>query len=188
KVSVMSGWPAGRMSTVANPYAAPLRTKVRCRPDRPLLRCLHSLLKKVARVRKTTDPTPTASGTRLLALAALATAAITAGCAATGTRDMVMAGDATGETLMFEHQRSSTHRDGDDLLTAGLGIDGLRQMVPPAFADAEAPTAAELRRRALWSNWRGIADLGPAGGYGELYGSVAAVPGREFSSYATVQG
>src|SRR5690606_20884744 len=130
----------------------------------------------------------TASGTRLLALAALATAAITAGCAATGTRDMVMAGDATGETLMFEHQRSSTHRDGDDLLTAGLGIDGLRQMVPPAFADAEAPTAAELRRRALWSNWRGIADLGPAGGYGELYGSVAAVPGREFSSYATVQG
>ncbi|MEN1959928.1 3-hydroxybutyrate oligomer hydrolase family protein [Luteimonas sp. MJ246] len=139
-------------------------------------------------MRKTPDHTPTAPGTRLFALAALATAAIIAGCASTGTRDAVAVLDATTETLMFEHQRSSTHRDGDDLLTAGLGIDGLRQMVPPAFADAEAPTAAELRRRALWSNWRGIADLGPAGGYGELYGSVAAVPGREFSSYATVQG
>src|SRR5690606_31015958 len=85
-------------------------------------------------------------------------------------------------------QRRSLHRDVNDLLTAGLGIDGLRQMVPTAFADAVPPPAAELRRRALWSNWRGIADLGPAGGYGELYGSVAAVPGREFSSYATVQG
>lgn len=89
---------------------------------------------------------------------------------------------------MFDHQRSTIHRDGDDLLTGGLGADGLRQMVPPAFADAEAPTPAELRRRALWSSWRGIADLGPGSGYGEVYGSVAAVPGREFSAYAKVPG
>jgi hydroxybutyrate-dimer hydrolase len=119
---------------------------------------------------------------RLFALAALAAAATVAGCASTDARDAAM------ETVMFEQQRSSIHRDGDDLLTAGLGIDGLRQMVPPAFADPGAPTATELRRRALWSNWRGIADLGPAGGYGTLYGSVAAVPGREFSAYARVPG
>src|SRR5690606_32051569 len=47
---------------------------------------------------------------------------------------------------------------------------------------------AELRRRAVWSNWRGIADLAPGGGYGTLYGSTQAVPGREFSALARVEG
>ncbi len=89
---------------------------------------------------------------------------------------------------MFTAQRASEHRGSDDLLTAGLGLDGLRAMAPPAFADPASPTVAELRRRALWSNWRGIADLAPGGGYGELYGSLASVPGREFHAYATVPG
>lgn len=89
---------------------------------------------------------------------------------------------------MFSQLRSTEHRDGDDLLTGGLGLAGLRAMAPPAFADAGQPTPAELRRRALWSNWRGIADLAPGGGYAELYGSVAAVPGREFSAFARVPG
>lgn len=89
---------------------------------------------------------------------------------------------------MFEHPHRSEHRAGDDLLTAGLGLEGLRAMMPPAFANPDAPTATELRRRAIWSNWRGIADLAPGGGYGDLYGSVAAVQGREFSAYAKVPG
>ncbi len=89
---------------------------------------------------------------------------------------------------MFTSQRTTTHRDGDDLLTAGLGIDGLRAIAPPAFIDAAQPTPVELRRRAIWSNWRGIADLSAGGGYGELYGSTAHVPGREFSAYAKVPG
>ncbi len=89
---------------------------------------------------------------------------------------------------MFSQQRSTEHRDGDDLLSGGLGLAGLRAMAPPAFADARHPTSAELRRRALWSNWRGIADLAPGGGYAELYGSVANVPGREFSAFARVEG
>lgn len=93
-----------------------------------------------------------------------------------------------GEPAMFSHQRSTEHRGQDDLLTAGLGLEGLRAMVAPAFADAAHPTPEELRRRALWSNWRGIADLAPGGGYGELYGSVANVPGREFSAFATLPG
>jgi hydroxybutyrate-dimer hydrolase len=88
----------------------------------------------------------------------------------------------------FRAQRTTSHRDGDDLLSAGLGLAGLRALAPPAFADAAAPTPAELRRRAIWSNWRGIADLVPGGGYGEVYGSVATVPGREFSALATVPG
>lgn len=121
--------------------------------------------------------------------AALAAASL--GACATGaatTAAATAAATGTQEVAMFTAQRVTEHRDGDDLLTAGLGLDGLRAMAPPAFADAEQPTAAELRRRALWSNWRGIADLGPSGGYGSLYGSVAAVPGREFHAYATVPG
>ncbi|GAA3926683.1 D-(-)-3-hydroxybutyrate oligomer hydrolase [Luteimonas lutimaris] len=89
---------------------------------------------------------------------------------------------------MFTSERSTDHRGNDDLLTAGLGLDGLRAMTPPAFADAAHPTATELRRRAIWSNWRGIADLAAGGGYGTLYGTTQAVPGREYSALATVPG
>ena len=89
---------------------------------------------------------------------------------------------------MFSNELRSEHRGNDDLLTAGLGLAGLRNMAPPAFADAAAPTVEELRRRALWGSWRGIADLAPGGGYDALFGSLAAVPGREFHAYARVPG
>ena len=83
---------------------------------------------------------------------------------------------------------TTLHRDGDDLLTAGLGAEGLRAVAAPAFADPAQPTTAEVRRRAIWSSWRGIADLGPTGGYGAAYGSLANVPGREYASLAFVPG
>jgi hydroxybutyrate-dimer hydrolase len=79
--------------------------------------------------------------------------------------------------------RVTTHQAGDDLLSAGLGLTGLRGSAP-VFADPEQPTADELRRRAIYSSWRGIADLGPLGGYGEIYGAVPLVAGREFSAFA----
>jgi hydroxybutyrate-dimer hydrolase len=110
---------------------------------------------------------------------------LTAGLAACAT---VQAPSDMPAMPAFSFERSSEHRGADDLLTGGLGLDGLRAMAPPAFADTARPTPAELRRRALWSNWRGIADLSPGGGYGELYGSVATVPGREFHAYSTVPG
>ena len=75
-----------------------------------------------------------------------------------------------------------------DLLTAGLGLEGLRSMTPPAIANPAAPTAEELRRRALWTNWRGIADLSPGGGFTEIYGSLAAVAGREFQALRRIPG
>ena len=118
----------------------------------------------------------------LLALVLLGTA-LAGGCASTGGPEP--AGTAA---IDIQPQHVTEHRGGDDLLTAGLGLDGLRAMTPPAFADAARPTAAELRRRAIWSNWRGIADLSPGGGYGTVYGSVAAVPGREYAALATVPG
>lgn len=74
-----------------------------------------------------------------------------------------------------------------DLLTGGLGLDGLRGPIP-ALADPAAPTFDELRRRALWTNWRGIADVAPGGGLGTVYGDLAPVPGREYHGDATLPG
>ena len=81
----------------------------------------------------------------------------------------------------------SEHRGDDDLLSAGLGLAGLSG-APSAFADRSDPSALELRRRAIQSSWKGIADLGPLGGYGTVYGSVPAVPGREYQAFAWIPG
>ncbi|WP_039936427.1 3-hydroxybutyrate oligomer hydrolase family protein, partial [Streptomyces himastatinicus] len=68
------------------------------------------------------------------------------------------------------HHLTSVHYDGrgDDLLTAGLGFDGLRGPLP-APADPDRPTAAELRRQAIWAS-AGMA-AGSGGGLGRLYGA-----------------
>jgi len=82
----------------------------------------------------------------------------------------------------------------DDLLTAGLGKDGLAAGAP-SFADPNAPTAAELRRNAIWNNYRAIVDINAAGGYGSLYGpnvdalgnvtgGQGKIPGTEYIAYA----
>lgn len=89
---------------------------------------------------------------------------------------------------MFDTLHASEHRGQDDLLTAGQGADGLRSLTAPPFSNPQAPTAAESRRRAIWSSWRGIADLAPAGGFGTVYGTFQPVPGREFSTLAHVAG
>lgn len=115
-----------------------------------------------------------------IALAAALAVALTA-CGSSPTRPK-------SHDTVIEPQRVTEHRGSDDLLTAGLGLAGLQAMTPPAFADTTRPTSQELRRRALWNNWRGIADLSATGGYGEVYGSVAAVPGREYSALAKLPG
>lgn len=79
--------------------------------------------------------------------------------------------------------RRTVHAGNDDLLSAGLGLAGLAG-IPVSFTDAAHPTPEELRRRAIQSTWKGIADLGPLGGYGRIYGAVPRVPGREFSAFA----
>src|SRR5690606_24218174 len=56
-----------------------------------------------------------------------------------------------------------------------------------AVAEAGAPTAPELRRRAIWTNWRGIADLGP-GAPGEAYRTFDPVPGREVHALLKLDG
>ena len=81
----------------------------------------------------------------------------------------------------------------DDLLTGGLGVNGLMAAVP-AYADPLNPTPAELRRNAIWANYRAIQDINPAAGFSRLYGpnvdaaGVATtgdgkVAGSEFIAY-----
>ncbi|WP_233523464.1 D-(-)-3-hydroxybutyrate oligomer hydrolase [Dyella solisilvae] len=83
--------------------------------------------------------------------------------------------------------RVTEHHGGDDLLSAGLGLAGLAG--PPApFAHPLSPTAEELRRRAIQTSWQGIADLGPLGGFGHVYGAVPNVPGREYQAFAWLPG
>lgn len=81
-----------------------------------------------------------------------------------------------------------TRHDGsDDLLSAGLGLAGLRGG-PPLPADAANADVVELRRLAIYSNWRGIADLGERSGFGEFYGGTPNVPGREYAALARIPG
>jgi hydroxybutyrate-dimer hydrolase len=85
-----------------------------------------------------------------------------------------------------------------DLLSAGLNLAGLVSAVPPGFVDPNNPTPAELRRRAIHSNYRGIVDPVPAGGMGVLWGPQSAdtpsfagvpfglIPGVEYKAYLRV--
>jgi len=88
----------------------------------------------------------------------------------------------------------STSYDGDtnDLLTAGLGKTGLGGGAP-AVTDPTDP--AQLRRLAIWTNYRAILDINAGGGYGTLYGpnvqadgTITAeegkIPGTEYIAYA----
>jgi hydroxybutyrate-dimer hydrolase len=89
---------------------------------------------------------------------------------------------------------SAKYYDGgtDDLLTAGLGKMGLAGASP---ALSNTPKAAELRRKAIHTNYRAVLDITEAGGYGRLYGpnvtndgvvnaSEGKIPGWEYIAYS----
>jgi hydroxybutyrate-dimer hydrolase len=83
-----------------------------------------------------------------------------------------------------------THYDGitDDLLTAGLGKTGLGSATVPSFADPLHPTAEELRRLAIYNNYRALIDPTPGGGYGTLYGPNVAPGGTVTASEGLIAG
>ncbi|MGK5012377.1 3-hydroxybutyrate oligomer hydrolase family protein [Janthinobacterium sp. MDB2-8] len=82
----------------------------------------------------------------------------------------------------------------NDLLTAGLGKTGLAGTAP-AYANAEQPTPVELRRNAIYANYRAVLDIAANSGYGTLYGpnvdaggnvgtGEGLVAGSEYIAYA----
>ncbi len=83
-----------------------------------------------------------------------------------------------------------THYDGvtNDLLTAGLGKSGLGSPVPPGFADPLHPTAEELRRLAIYNNYRALVDPTPGGGFGLLYGPNVTANGTVTTGEGLIAG
>lgn len=111
-----------------------------------------------------------------LAVSGLAAAVLAASC---GGDTAVKIGDGDYEVNIkpgFAGTVASTPYDGtsDDLLTAGLGRTGLSG-APPALS--ATPTAAELRKLAIHTNYRAILDITANGGYGTLYGPNVDVNG-----------
>jgi len=90
------------------------------------------------------------------------------------------AGTAEARTHVPQNLRSFTTMpyDGitDDLLTAGVGKTGLLSTTPAPTLSA-TPTAAELRRLAIVTNYRAIVDTTTGGGFGTLYGPNVDVNG-----------
>jgi len=116
--------------------------------------------------------------TRRIALAAsaLSAALLTASC---GGDTTVTLGGGDYEVNIkpaFAGTVANTAYDGtsDDLLTGGLGRTGLAGAAPALSA---TPTAAELRRLAIHTNYRAILDITAGGGYGSLYGPNVDVNG-----------
>jgi hydroxybutyrate-dimer hydrolase len=75
----------------------------------------------------------------------------------------------------------------DDLLTAGLGKSGLAAPAPLPV-DPLNPSAAELRRIAIYNNYRAILDISPGGGYGTLYGPNVDAKGNITASEGKIAG
>jgi hydroxybutyrate-dimer hydrolase len=101
-----------------------------------------------------------ATGRRLVALV----------CAVAMASGVMSAARAADAELLGEPLREVYDGRSDDLLTAGLGGEGLRG-APPEFADALRPTWRELRRRTIYFNTRALLDVREQGGYGSLYGA-----------------
>lgn len=76
----------------------------------------------------------------------------------------------------------------DDLLTAGLGKDGLASATAPLPLNPAAPTAVELRRYAIYTNYRALVDTTTGGGFGSLYGPNVDAQGNVTASQGKVAG
>jgi hypothetical protein len=82
----------------------------------------------------------------------------------------------------------STHYDGttNDLLTAGLGQSGLGSATAPSVSSP--PTVEELRRLAIYTNYRALVDPTPGGGFGLLYGPASPATGPVANAQGQIPG
>ena len=73
----------------------------------------------------------------------------------------------------------------DDLLTAGLGASGLAGAAP---AVGSPPTAAELRRLAIYNNYRALVPTDPGNGYGSFFGPQVDTDGNNTGGEGMIAG
>jgi hydroxybutyrate-dimer hydrolase len=122
-------------------------------------------------------------------LVAGACAALLSACGGGSTSVVVGGGDYAVNTrpAFVAGTPATTQYDGtaDDLLTAGLGRAGLAGAAPTLSTPA---TAAELRKLAIYTNYRAIVDINAAGGYGTLYGPNIAADGTVGSGDGKIAG
>ncbi len=139
---------------------------------------------------------PPAAATLVAAMMALSTAGVEAGNGKgppAGKGPGAAQGQANVQSIVDGEVLRTEYGPDNDLLTAGLGVAGLEQGAPaPAISDP--PTAAELRRLAIFNNYQALVDSTPDGGFGRLFGPNVApdgtlledprVPGVEYLAYA----
>ncbi len=102
---------------------------------------------------------------RLATPLALAAASLLAGCwFDDGRFEASIKPDFVGTVVQLHYDGTS-----DDLLTAGLGKTDLAD-ASKAPTTSATPTAAELRKLAIYNNYRALVDMTTAGGYGVFYG------------------
>jgi hydroxybutyrate-dimer hydrolase len=128
------------------------------------------------------------NGLKVTAIAAAVL--VLGGCGGGDAAESINAKPAYLSTVVFASYDGSS----DDLLTAGLGKTGLGGAAP-VVADPLNPTSAELRKLAIFNNYRAILDISAAGGYGTLYGpnvdakgvittSEGKIAGTEYIAYS----
>jgi hydroxybutyrate-dimer hydrolase len=120
-----------------------------------------------------------------LALTSIAAAATLAACFGGDDEDTPL----NAKPAFMRGAVASAEYDGssDDLLTAGLGATGL-QGAAPTFANALAPTAAELRKSVIYNNYRALVDITSNGGYMRLYGPNVDVSGNATAGSGKIAG
>ncbi len=87
---------------------------------------------------------------------------------------------ARPDFIVYEEAPHVFDGNGSDLLTGGLGLEGLRKTTPPM-------PPADLRTLAIYVNFRAIVDVTESGGFGRLYGpreDGLLVPGTEYRALA----
>src|SRR5215468_11997825 len=138
-----------------------------------------------------TMPRATARASRFL-LSVSAVALLAAAAALSAQADDRKGDDNRGNDNKFVPPATILHAfyDGvtNDLLTAGLGKTGLGSATAPGFADPLHPTAEELRRSAIYNNYRALVDPTPGGGYGTLYGPNVTADGTVTAGEGLIAG
>jgi len=69
----------------------------------------------------------------------------------------------------------------DDLVSSGLGVSGL-QGPPPVLDAPERPDPLQLRRLAIYNNYRALQDVSGSG-FGDWHGPLGTVPGVEILAW-----
>lgn len=125
---------------------------------------------------------------RVCGIFAAITAMVLAGCGGGGGGTAGALPNLRPDFILGTISATTYNGTTDDLATAGLGKSGLAGAAP-AVADPLNPTAVELRRVAIYNNYRALVDVNsPNGGYGTLFGPNVDVNGNVTANEGKIAG